>query len=59
MLLKFRQILMMKSYDQKTGQFEAREDLTDAEKKELLALDEMSLKYDKKHLISNHEILKK
>ena len=58
MLLKFRQLMMMKSYDQETKQFEAREDLTADEKQELLKLDNWHYEIDKKHIISNYEILK-
>ena len=58
MLLKFKQIQMMKSYNQETGQFEARENLTETEKKELSDLDDWHYEIEKKHLISNYEILK-
>ena len=50
MLLKFRQLMMMKSYDQETKQFEAREDLTADEKQELLELDNWHYEIDKKQI---------
>lgn len=58
MLLTFEQMLIMKSYNRKTRQFEARGDLTDEQKEELRGIDEQCLEIDNRHLISNYEILK-
>ena len=57
MLMRMKHLMLMRSYDPETEQFEARANLTKAEKKELLALDEEHFHFEGEHMIVNYKDL--